>query len=84
MDIGFMVCVPFSNRHEDLGCIQFVSSTGHAPSTEEDADLIEIMSMMAAVAIDENEALGEPCQPGRAVMSLGDIPRFNLTDINRL
>ena len=75
MQIGSMVCVPFSNTFDELGTIQFVNRAGGTEFTEEAADVMEIMSMMAAIAIGENEAIQEPWQPGEIVMSLRDITR---------
>ena len=75
MPVSSMVCVPFSNNVEELGVIQFVNGPDRAPFTDEGADVMEIMSMMAAIAIAENEALAEPWQPGEVVMSLRDITR---------
>ena len=75
VQVDSMVCVPFSNQHEDLGVIQFVNKANGEPFTDEGADVMEIMSMMAAIAIGENEALAEPWQPGRTVMELRNITR---------
>ena len=75
VQVGSMVCVPFSNQFEDLGVIQFVNSADGEIFTDEAADVMEIMTMMAAIAIDENEAIQEPWQPGEVVMSLRDIKR---------
>ncbi len=75
MDVTSVVCVPFSNQFEDLGVIQFVNKSDGSAFTNEGADVMEIMAMMAAIAISENEALAEPWQPGEAVMSLREITR---------
>ena len=75
LQVGSMVCVPFSNRYEGLGTIQFVNSVDGERFTEEAADIMEIMAMMAAIAIDENEALAEPWEPGEIVMSMRGITR---------
>ena len=75
MHVSSMVCVPFSNTYEDLGAIQFVNGVNGEPFTDEGADVMEIMAMMAAIAIEENEALAEPWQPGQIVMSLRGITR---------
>ena len=75
MPVSSMVCVPFSNNAEDLGVIQFVNGPGGEPFTDEVADVMEIMAMMAAIAIGENEELAEPWQPGEPVMELRDITR---------
>ena len=75
MHIDSMVCVPFSNKYEELGAIQFVNKTDGSLFTDEGADVMEIMAMMAAIAIDENDALAEPWQPGEIVMSMRNITR---------
>ena len=75
MPVGSMVCVPFSNNVEDLGVIQFVNGLESPHFTDEGADVMEIMAMMAAIAIQENEALAAPWSPGEVVMELRDITR---------
>lgn len=75
IEIDSMICVPLSNNFETLGCIQFVNRSDGAPFTEEDADVCEIMAMMAAIAIDENEQIQDPWQPGEVIMSLRGITR---------
>jgi len=75
IDIESMVCVPLSNNFETLGCIQFVNRADHTLFTDEDADVCEIMAMMAAVAIDENEQIQDPWQPGEIIMSMRGITR---------
>jgi len=75
MPVGSMVCVPFSNATQDLGVIQFANKEGGEKFTDEGADVMEIMAMMAAIAIEENEALAEPWKPGEIVMELRDITR---------
>ena len=75
MSVGSMVCVPFSSKTEDLGVIQFVNTQESGQFTDEGADVMEIMAMMAAIALEENEALAEPWVPGDVVMELRDITR---------
>ena len=75
MPVSSMVCVPFSNNVEDLGVIQFVNGPNSEPFNDEIADVMEIMAMMAAIAIAEKKALAEPWQPGEIVMELRDITR---------
>ena len=75
MPVSSMVCVPFSSNTENLGVIQFVNGPGSGLFSDEVADMMEIMAMMAAIAIEESEALAEPWQPGEVVMELRDITR---------
>ena len=75
MDVKSVVCVPFSNNFEDLGVIQFVNRADGELFTDEAADVMEIMAMMAAIALGENESIAAPWQPGEIVMQLRDITR---------
>ena len=75
MPVSSMVCVPFSNNVMNLGVIQFVNGPDGDRFDDETADVMEIMAMMAAIAIEENEELAEPWVPGEIVMSLRDITR---------
>ena len=75
MPVTSMVCVPFSSQTEDLGVVQFVNRADGGSFTDEDADVMEIMAMMAAIAVEENEELAAPWQPGEVVMELRDITR---------
>ncbi len=75
MDIKSVVCVPFSNNYEDLGVIQFVNRIDGELFNDEVADVMEIMAMMAAIALGENESIAEPWEPGEVVMRLRDITR---------
>lgn len=49
-----MICVPLQNSFETLGCIQFINRRDGLSFTQEDADVCEIMAMLAATAIDES------------------------------
>ena len=75
MDVSSMVCVPFSSATENLGVIQFVNTPESPAFDDEGADVMEIMAMMAAMALEENEMLAEPWQPGEVVMELRNITR---------
>ena len=75
MNVESMVCVPFSSQFEDLGAIQFVNKADGELFTDEGADVMEIMALMAAIAISENEALAEPWEPGQIVMSVRGVTR---------
>ena len=75
IQVDSMVCVPFSNAQEELGVIQFINGADGQPFNDEAADVMEIMAMMAAIAIGENDALAAPWQPGEIVMSMRNITR---------
>lgn len=75
VEVGSMICVPFSNDYEKIGCIQMITTAGQRPFTDEDADLCEIMVMMAAMAITDNAERLIPWKAGEVVISLRDIKR---------
>ncbi|MCI7619411.1 MAG: GAF domain-containing protein, partial [Firmicutes bacterium] len=75
IQVASMICVPFSNEYENLGCIQLITTAGNRAFTEEDADMCEIMVMMAAMAITDNEHRLVPWHAGEVVISLNDISR---------
>lgn len=75
IQVASMICVPFSNEYENLGCIQLITTAGNRAFTEEDADMCEIMVMMAAMAITDNEHRLVPWHAGEVVISLSDICR---------
>ncbi len=75
LPVKSMVCVPFSTASQNLGVIQFVNGQESPHFTDEGADVMEIMAMMAALALEDNEALAEPWEPGEVVMELREITR---------
>ena len=75
LPVSSMVCVPFSGATENLGVIQFVNGPNSPAFTDEGADVMEIMAMMAAMAIEDNDELAEPWEPGEVVMQMRDITR---------
>ncbi|MCH3967874.1 MAG: ATP-binding cassette domain-containing protein [Atopobiaceae bacterium] len=75
VDITSLVCVPVSNSHETLGCLEFINRSDGGPFSDEDADTCEIMAMMAAIALDESDLTLRPWTPGTTIMSLRDITR---------
>ena len=75
IQVNSAICVPFSTLHEDLGCIQLVNKNDGSHWTDEDADVAEIMSMSAALALEENNALQAPIELGRPIIEAHDITR---------
>ncbi len=70
-----MVCVPFSTKDEQLGCIQFVNKVDDSAFSEEEADVCEMMAMIAGMALEENEKLLPPWEPGRVIMRVRGVTR---------
>lgn len=74
-DITSMIVVPFSSGAEELGCIQFVNKEGGGHFTDEEADVCEMMAMLAAMAITDNDQLREPWHPGKVIMRVRGVTR---------
>ena len=73
--VSAMVCVPFSNSSHNMGCIQFVNKVDGGDFTIEEADVCEMMAMIAGMAIEENEHLLPPWEPGRVIMRVRGVTR---------
>lgn len=57
IDIGSMLCVPLTNSTRTIGCIQFINKKETPHFTEEEADICEMLSMIVAIAIEEENLL---------------------------
>ena len=75
VEVDSMICVPFSSTNSDLGCIQFVNKEGGGRFTDAEADVCEMMAMLAAMAVDENENLQPAWEPGNAIMHVRGVTR---------
>lgn len=73
--ITTLMCVPFYNQYESLGCITFVNKTDGGLFTQDDADLCEIMSMLAAIEIDERGLEPVVSESKNVLISLRGITR---------
>ena len=75
IDVTSMVCVPFSTKSDNLGCIQFVNKLGGGRLTDEEADVCEMVAMLASLALDDNLDLSPAWNPGKVIMRIRDITR---------
>lgn len=70
-----MICVPLENSYETLGCIQFINRRDGQAFTDEDADVCQIMAMMAATAIDESGLDVGVSNKKPVIISLRDVTK---------
>lgn len=75
IEIQSMVVVPFSTMTENLGVIQFVNKDDGAHFTDEDADVCEMLAMLAAIALTENEDVAAPKEFGEPVIKVRGVTR---------
>lgn len=73
--IDSMICVPFSTSSANLGVIQFVNKHGGGFFTDEEADVCEMVAMLAALALDDTELLEPAWEPGNAIMKVRNVTR---------
>jgi ABC-type lipoprotein export system ATPase subunit len=73
--IRSMIVVPFSTMSDTLGAIQFVNKANGEQFTNEDADVCEMLAMLAAISITENEALVAPRSFGEAILKARGVTR---------
>ena len=75
LEVKSTVCVPLSSTDDNLGCLQVVNKSDGSYLTDEEADILEIMAMTAAMALEDNERLASPWDPGRTLIEARGITR---------
>lgn len=75
VDIASMIVVPFSTIKDNLGAIQFVNKEDGSAFSDEDADVCEMLAMLAAISLTENEALAAPKEFGDAIIKVRGVTR---------
>lgn len=71
LNIKSMVCVPLSNKYDRLGCVQFINE--HHLFTNEEADVLQILSTLIAIEIDENVNLSKEPEVKKVILSARNI-----------
>ncbi|WP_322290304.1 ATP-binding cassette domain-containing protein [Paratractidigestivibacter sp.] len=86
IDIKSMACVPASGKTSNLGCLQVINKTDGGYFTDDDVDVLEIMAMSAAIALEDNEKFAAPWTPSRAIIEARGITREfqNGDDVTRV
>ena len=72
--ITSVLTVPFSSMTENLGVLQLINKRGGA-FTDEEADVVEMFCMLAAIALTEKELLTAPKDFGEPLLTVRDITR---------
>ncbi len=75
IDVNAMLCVPFSSGDQLLGCIQFINKPDGSAFTTEEADVCEMMVILAGMALEDNENILPAWEPGRVVIRVRDVTR---------
>ncbi len=75
--ITSLVCVPFDSGIDTSGCIEFFKSggSGAAAFTEEEADMCQLLTLMAEVAIKETTFAQDDWKTGEVILSARNITR---------
>ena len=75
IEVASTVCVPLCGAHENIGCLQVVNKAGGGQLSADDADILEILAMSAAMALEDNERIHEPWTPGTPIIEAHGITR---------
>ena len=75
IEVASTVCVPLCGTHENIGCLQVVNKAGGGQLSADDADILEILAMSAAMALEDNERIHEPWEPGTPIIETRGITR---------
>ena len=75
IELGSVVCVPLSNKYDNLGAVQFINEKGHHLISEEEADLCEMLTSMIAISIDENINFSKEKEDKRVIISARNIEK---------
>ena len=75
IEVASTVCVPLCGAHENIGCLQVVNKAGGGQLSADDADILEILAMSAAMALEDNERIHEPWTPGTPIIEARGITR---------
>ena len=75
IDIRSAICAPFSSVTESYGVVQVINKQEGERFNDEDADVIDIMAMLVAQAVSDNEDRFEAWEHGSTVMQLRGITR---------
>lgn len=73
--IRSMIAVPFSSMSEELGVVEFINKKDGTCFSEEEADIIEMLVMIAAISVTQNEAVSAPSRLGDAMLTVRGVTR---------
>ena len=75
VEILSSVCAPFSSTTENYGVIQIINKEGGQRFSEEEADVIDIMSMLVAQSVSDNEGNFSAWEHGKSIIKVRGITR---------
>jgi sigma-B regulation protein RsbU (phosphoserine phosphatase) len=55
-----MVCAPLISRGKVLGVVEILNKSGNLPFEETDQDLLSVLALIAAIALDDLARAPEP------------------------
>jgi len=73
INVSSFVCVPISNKFENVGVIEFVKENGQF--LEEEADVLEIMSTLTSMQIEDSEKFKQAWHTGKPIISIKDVKK---------
>ena len=75
VQITSMICVPFSTKQDNLGCVQVINKSDGTRFTDEEADVCEMVAMIAAMVLGETDFVEPEWKPGHTIMRVRGVTR---------
>jgi len=73
ISISSFVCVPISNKYENVGVIELIKEEGQF--SQDDADVFEIMANLISYQIEDSEKFKQSWQLGKSIISIKDVKK---------
>ncbi|MBO7675605.1 MAG: ATP-binding cassette domain-containing protein [Atopobiaceae bacterium] len=75
IEITSMICVPFSTKLDNLGCVQVINKADGTRFSEEEADVCEMVAMIAAMVLGDATFAEPEWKPGKTIMRVRGVTR---------
>ena len=75
VEVSSLLCIPLSNKHEKLGCLQVFNTSKDHLFSDDDADMIQIFAGLLCVYIDESTDIQAEWKATTPILSVRDITR---------
>ena len=75
INIVSVACVPFSNEHETMGCIQFIKSDDGEAFTPDEVEDCQMLTLMVEIALEDKTPPESDWHKGDIILSARDIKK---------
>lgn len=75
VEVSSLLCIPLSNKHDKLGCLQVFNTEKGKLFSEDDADLFQIFAGLLCIYIDENTNIQAEWKATKPILSVRDVTK---------